>query len=120
MLDPRAFGDWLKGRPLAPRIAEILEGSYKRKEPPEIQGSGYVAESLEAAMWAFDRSDSFEEGALLSVNLGNDADTTGAVFGQIAGAYYGVTGIPAKWLDKLAFRDLIENLAEKLYLCKAA
>jgi ADP-ribosyl-[dinitrogen reductase] hydrolase len=42
------------------------------------------------------------------------------VFGQIAGAYYGVTGIPAKWLDKLAFRDLIENLAEKLYLCKAA
>jgi ADP-ribosylglycohydrolase len=74
-----------------------------------------VAESLEAAMGAFARSDSFEQGVLMAVNLGKDADTTGAVFGQIAGAFYGVDGIPAKWLGKLALRAVIEGLAERLY-----
>ena len=71
--------------PLAPRIAEIAAGSFRRREPPEIRGTGYVVESLEAALWAFDRSSSFHDGALLAVNLGDDADTTGAVYGQLAG-----------------------------------
>jgi ADP-ribosylglycohydrolase len=57
-------------------------GSFKRKEPPEIRGTGYVVESLEAALWAFARPSSFWEGALLAVNLGDDADTTGAIYGQ--------------------------------------
>ena len=52
---------------------------------------------LEAALWAFYHGNSFFEGVLLAVNLGEDADTTGAVYGQIAGAYYGDQGIPAEW-----------------------
>ena len=65
--------------PLDPKIAAVAAGSFKDKQPPGIKGSGYVVESLEAALWAFHRSDSFREGALLAVNLGDDADTTGAI-----------------------------------------
>ncbi|HAS50690.1 MAG TPA: ADP-ribosylglycohydrolase [Gammaproteobacteria bacterium] len=100
--------------PLCPEIEEIAGGSFKRKEPPIIVGSGYVVEALEAALWAFDRSASFEEGCLLAVNLGYDADTTGAIFGQLAGAYYGVDGIPQAWRDCLTQADLIQRYARQL------
>lgn len=100
--------------PLSPKIDEIAGGSFKKKAPPEIVGSGYVVKSLEAALWAFHSTQSFEEGALRAVNLGDDADTTGAVYGQIAGACYGVRGIPASWLEKLAMREHIEDDATKL------
>ncbi|GAB4270804.1 ADP-ribosylglycohydrolase family protein [Thermincola ferriacetica] len=104
--------------PLHPAISEIAGGSFKRRNPPEIKGTGYVAESLEAALWAFYHSTSFREGALLAVNLGDDADTTGAVYGQLAGACYGEGGIPGEWRDKIVKRDLIESYAEKLFhLC---
>lgn len=83
--------------------------------PPQIRGSGYVIHTLEAALWAFHTTETFREGALAVVNLGEDADTTGAVFGQIAGAYYGDEGIPASWREKLAMRETIEALAEKLH-----
>jgi ADP-ribosylglycohydrolase len=96
-------------------VAAIAAGSFREKEPPEIRGSGYVVESLEAALWALDRSDSYEEGALLAVNLGGDADTTGAVYGQLAGAIYGETGISKPWRAKLAFAERIEQLANRLY-----
>ena len=99
--------------PLSPRIAEIASGSFRR-EPPEIRGTCYVVESLEAALWAFERSESFREGALLAVNLGDDADTTGAVYGQIAGAYYGEQAIPGAWREILAMREKIGWMAERL------
>ena len=102
-------------RPLADRIAEIANGSFKHREPPEIKGSGYVVESLEAALWAFHKSRDFRDGALLAVNLGDDADTTGAIYGQIAGAYYGVNAIPAKWRDLLTMNDEIVSMADSLY-----
>lgn len=70
---------------------------------------------MEAALWAFHASDTFEEGALLAVNLGDDADTTGAVYGQIAGAYYGMTGIPNAWLDRITMKDEITAMADALY-----
>jgi ADP-ribosyl-[dinitrogen reductase] hydrolase len=101
--------------PLCPEIEEIASGSYKHREPPDIEGSGYVVRSLEAALWAFSRSDSFRSGCLLAVNLGDDADTTGAVFGQLAGAYYGEDGIPQAWRDKLAQRALIESYADQIF-----
>lgn len=72
--------------------------------------------SLEAALWAFHHSTTFEEGALLAVNLGDDADTTGAIYGQIAGAYYGIHGILECWVQKLALRDLIFDYATRLNL----
>ncbi len=74
-----------------------------------------MVKSHEAALWAFDRSSSFREGRLLAVNLGEDADTTGAVYGQLAGAYYGQTGIPEEWIAKLYKRDLITSLADELF-----
>ena len=100
--------------PLSGRVDVVAAGSFIRNAPPQIRGSGYVVESLEAALWAFASTSSFEEGALAAVNLGDDADTTGAVYGQIAGAFYGAAGIPAKWLEKLAMRGEIERLAEGL------
>ncbi|ETT60623.1 ADP-ribosylglycohydrolase [Paenibacillus sp. FSL R7-277] len=115
MLAPDAFREWLDEDTLTPHMLNIKQGSYKLKEPPQIQGSGYVVESLEAALWAFHKSDSFAEGALLAVNLGNDADTTGAIYGQIAGAYYGLSGIPADWSGKLALRGLISDYAGRLF-----
>lgn len=73
-----------------------------------------MVRSLEAALWAFAKGNDFREGALLAVNLGDDADTTGAVYGQIAGAFYGAAGIPANWLSKLHARGMIELLADRL------
>jgi ADP-ribosyl-[dinitrogen reductase] hydrolase len=107
-------GYWSKN-PLMPEINEIAFGSFKHRQPPEIQGTGYVVKSLESALWAFYRSDSFREGCLLAVNLGDDADTTGAVYGQLAGAFYGEMGIPASWRNKLAHRQLIESYADGLF-----
>jgi ADP-ribosyl-[dinitrogen reductase] hydrolase len=102
-------------RVLSPTIADIANGSFKQKEPPEILGSGFVVRSLEAALWAFHRSDSFRDGALRAVNLGNDADTTGAIYGQLAGAYYGVNATPSDWMERLALRELISEKAEALF-----
>lgn len=101
--------------PLAPRIAAVAEGSYRRKEPAAIRGSGYVVESLEAALWAFSRARDFRECVLLAVNLGDDADTTGAVAGQLAGAHYGAGAIPEEWLRPLARREEIGRLADALH-----
>jgi ADP-ribosyl-[dinitrogen reductase] hydrolase len=101
--------------PLVAEIDEIAAGCYKQKEPPKIAGTGYVVRSLEAALWAFYRTDSFRSGCLLAVNLGDDADTTGAVFGQLAGAYYGVASIPQPWRDTLAHNTLIESFADQLF-----
>lgn len=119
ILAPGSYRDWFQGDGLTDSMLDILNGSYKTKEPPEIQGSGYVVKSLEAALWAFHNSASFAEGALLAANLGDDADTTGAVYGQIAGAYYGVGGIPAAWSGKLAMRELISDFAGRLFTERA-
>jgi ADP-ribosylglycohydrolase len=100
--------------PLHEKIAAIAAGSFKSKEPPAIRGSGYVVDSLEAALWAFHRSADFRTGALLAVNLGDDADTTGAVYGQIAGAFYGLSGIPLGWREKIVHREAILTLADEL------
>jgi len=97
-----------------PHEHQIAAGSFLTQNPPEIRGSGYVVECLEAALWAFARSTSFEHGALLAVNLGDDADTTGAVYGQLAGAYYGVEGIPERWRRRLAGLHTLEGFARGL------
>ncbi len=106
--------------PLVAEIDEIAAGSFKERQPPEIKGTGYVVPSLEAAFWAFYHSDDFRDGALRAANLGDDADTTAAVYGQLAGAYYGERGIPAGWREKAAQRDLILDLATSLYQAATA
>ena len=107
-------GYWTERR-LHPEIDLVASGSFKMLNPPEIIGSGYVVKSLEAALWAFHRSGSFEEGCALAVNLGDDADTTGAIYGQLAGALYGEDSIPPVWRSQLFMRDMIEAIADTLF-----
>lgn len=108
-------GLW-ESAPLCPEIAAVAAGSFRDKEPPEIRGTGYVVDSLEAALWAFNRATSFEEAILLAANLGDDADTTAAVVGQLAGAYWGEEGIPQHWLERLCMRDAITAMADQLFV----
>ena len=100
---------------LCPEVDKVAAGSFKRKAPPKIRGTGYVVHALEAALWAFYTTESFEAGALQAVNLGEDADTTGAIYGQLAGAYYGVKAIPEHWRRSLAMREDIDELIDCLY-----
>lgn len=106
-------GAW-ENEALAPEIKQVVEGSFRQKNPPEIKGSGYVVDSMEAALWAFFHSQDFRSGALLAVNLGDDADTTGAIYGQIAGAYYGLSGIPVAWRERVWWKNDILELASQL------
>jgi ADP-ribosylglycohydrolase len=100
--------------PLSEPIDRVAAGSFRTKRSAEIRGTGYVVDALEAALWAFQGTDSFEEGALAAVNLGDDADTTGAIYGQLAGAYYGVDAILDGWRRTLALREQIIALADEL------
>jgi ADP-ribosylglycohydrolase len=116
VLDPE-WGPMRRAQDIAPfhsEIAEVADGSFKRRKPPEIVGSGYVVKSLEAALWAFHDAEDFREAVLRAVNLGDDADTTGAVCGQFAGAMWGESGIPGEWLGGLAGRDIIEPILGRL------
>ena len=99
----------------SPRLRQITAGSFRMKAIEAISGSGYVADCLEASLWCFSRTTNFRDAVLMAANLGEDADTTGAVCGQIAGAHYGLEDIPQAWLDVLAKRSLIEDIAAKLH-----
>jgi ADP-ribosylglycohydrolase len=117
LLAPRyapVAGLWER-EPLCAEIDEVAAGSFRQREPPAIVGSGYVVKSLEAALWAFHRSTNFKDGCLMAVNLGYDADTTGAIYGQLAGAYYGKEAVPASWRACLVKAELILDFARQLY-----
>jgi ADP-ribosyl-[dinitrogen reductase] hydrolase len=119
------IADAIAGQPrhavLAPRqtdhaggIAEIIGGSWRGAMRHDIGSSGYVAHSLEAALWSIGRTSDFRSAILTAANLGGDADTTAAIAGQLAGALYGVSGIPEEWLAKVAWREEIVEKAERL------
>ena len=105
---------FFQGVGLTARIDAIARGVYKHKKASDLPATGYVVDTLEAAMWSFYQTSNFEEGALLAVRLGNDTDTTAAVFGQLAGAFYGIDGIPARWREQVAQHEMIEELAISL------
>lgn len=96
------------------KIVDIANGCYIGKDDKSIRGTGYVVDALEAALWCFWTTDNFRDAILKAANLGDDADTTAAICGQIAGAHYGISGIPDEWLNKLVMRAEIEDLAVKL------
>jgi ADP-ribosyl-[dinitrogen reductase] hydrolase len=98
-----------------PKVVAIAAGGYRHKRAGDVKGTGYVIASLEAALWAFHTTDSFEGAILAAANLGDDADTTAAICGQIAGAFYGESGIPSRWLNKLTMREQIGGFAMKLH-----
>jgi ADP-ribosyl-[dinitrogen reductase] hydrolase len=98
----------------AEKIVMIARGEYRDKPEDLIRGTGYVVESLEAALWCFHHTNTFGAAILKAANLGDDADTTAAVCGQVAGAHYGTAGIPRHWLERLAMRREILALADRL------
>jgi len=115
----------LRGEPYAfepdhPEVLAVARGSYRMKRPPEIRGGGYVVDALEAALWAFHTTGTFADGALAAVNLGDDADTTAAIFGQLAGAHYGVEAIPAHWRERVHRGPEIVAMADALHACTIA
>lgn len=108
LLEPRS-------RNVAPAVADIVAGSWRDKSRNQIQSTGYVVHSLEAAIWSVGNSNSFEEAVILAANLADDADTVAAITGQLAGAIWGATAIPDRWLDCLAWRGRIERAADGLF-----
>lgn len=96
-------------------IARILNGSWRGRARDKIRSSGYVAHSLEAALWSVGRTADYREAVLTAANLGLDADTTAAIAGQLAGALYGASGIPDAFLARLAWRARIAENAAMLF-----
>lgn len=101
--------------PCTLRVLLINAGEYKEKSRNQIRSTGYVIDSLEAAMWAVWNTDNFRDAILLAANLGDDADSVAAIAGQIAGSLYGYSGIPQEWRDKLVQKQRIASMAEELF-----
>jgi ADP-ribosyl-[dinitrogen reductase] hydrolase len=93
------------------KVDEISMGSWRSKKRDEIESSGYVIHSLEAALWAVGNAENFEDAVIAAVNLARDADTVGAITGQLAGAIWGHSAIPARWLEPIAWRPRLEKAA---------
>ncbi len=96
------------------RLQGIAAGKYFGYGQEQIRGSGYVVDSLEAALWCFYTTGNFHDAVLAAANLGDDADTTAAITGKVAGAFYGEAGIPAEWLATVAMAKEIGEMAEQL------
>lgn len=107
-------GDLPELADLCAEIREVAQGSFVRKNRDQIVGNGYVVRSLEAALWAVYQAENFREAVLAATNLGDDADTTAAIAGQLAGALWGEEGIPQEWLERLVWRDRIEDMSDRL------
>ena len=101
--------------PFCPGVQTIMNGSYQGKARSEIRSSGYVIHTLEASLWCVSETTTFRDAVLLAVNLGDDADTVAAVTGQIAGAAYGLSGIPQEWFNRLAWNERLVAISEQLY-----
>lgn len=104
-----------RARVSAPAIVDIAKGDVASWDPAQIAGTGYVVDSLRAALWCFATTEDFASAVLKAANLGDDADTTAAICGQLAGAHYGVQGIPEGWREKIAMADTINQLSDQLY-----
>ncbi len=107
--------DYWTHRPLDSAVEAVAKGSYKKMKKADLAPDSNVISCLEAALWAFHKSKSFEEGMLLAVNLGFDADATGAVYGQLAGAYYGESEMPVAWRSQVALAHVIRRYSEQLF-----
>ncbi len=102
-------------QPYCPQVIDIANLKFLSNNYEQLTGSGYVIESLESALWCFMQADNFEEAILMAANIGNDADTTAAICGQIAGAYYGFSQIPEKWRSSITMSEEIQTWSEQLF-----
>jgi len=96
-----------RSEPYVGAIGIIMSGQWREKRRTEIRSTGYVAHSLEAALWCVDHATDYRTAVLTAANLGEDADTTAAITGQLAGALYGAAGIPDHWVGRVAWGDQI-------------
>ena len=92
-------------------VRTVETSAYSTRK--EVDNSGWAVSTLDAALWAFNTTETFEEGLVAAVNLGGDADTIGAVFGQIAGAYYGFEAIPDRWVKAVKTWRRVDCLVER-------
>ena len=97
-----------------PALQAVANGDYRGKPVERVRGTGHVVAGLEAALWCFWKTETYKDAVLAAANLGDDADTTAAICGQISGAYYGKAGIPGRWLQILARQKEISRLADRL------
>lgn len=112
--DREALLSYAGYQPETAKVQTIQQGHYRHKRRDDIKGSGYVIDCLEAALWCFYHTESFSDAVLAAANLGDDADTTAAVCGQLAGAWYGLDGIPAHWQARVVMGPEIVELADRL------
>ncbi len=98
----------------AHRFSRILSGYLSSLKPSAVSSSGYVVDTLEAALWCLLTTASYPEAVLRAVNLGGETDTLASIVGGLAGLAYGVDAIPADWLSVLTRRQDIEDLADRL------
>jgi len=103
--------------PLHKELDSVIQCEYISKREDEIRSSGYAIHSLEAALWNFYHTNRFEDAILKAVNLGDDADTVGAITGLLAGAFYGIGSIPDRWVAELSRGAMISEIAERLIMC---
>ena len=113
-----ALLDSLDVSPETRKVQAIHQGQFRDKTRDQIKGSGYVIDCLEAALWCFLHTENFRDAILMAANLGDDADTTAAVCGQIAGAWYGIDALPSDWQEKIVMRAEILELADRLFMDK--
>jgi len=100
--------------PLVKSLKYIVAGEYLQKSIENLSPTGYVIDTLEAVLWCFANSENFKEGVLMAANLGGDTDTIAAVYGQIAGAYYGEPNIPAEWIQSISYQHIFYMQAHKM------
>ena len=97
----------------------LFEKGFKKLNAKAIKSSGYVVDTLEAAIWCLLNSSTYKDCVLKAVNLGDDTDTVSAVAGGLAGLYYGYENIPFDWLDLIGKREYVESLCNQLYLASS-
>ena len=106
--------DYYQQHPPCDELRNLTRGDYRAKHEDEVNSTGFVIDALEAALWSFYHTDTFAEGLLKAVNLGGDADTVGAIYGQLAGAYYSLEAIPATLIQGLAWNEKISAICNEL------
>lgn len=99
----------------SPELLAMTQSDLSARSADEVSSSGYVIHTLEAALWSIETTASFEEALIRAVNLGDDADTVGAVTGQLAGALYGLSAIPPRWRAVLFDLERLTDLSAQLY-----
>lgn len=122
LADLLAGGHWRDNLAKLRAHAKALVDAHRqfRFDPYPKRSTGYIVDTVQTVLHAFFATDSFESCLVRTVNCGGDADTTGAIAGMLAGAHYGVDGIPVRWLKRLDRKvrdEIARQVDDLLALC---